>query len=47
MEQEAAYLKALQDVALARIDGNRLQLRNAHDALAVTATLALPASTEE
>jgi heat shock protein HslJ len=39
MSQEAAYLRALQTVASARREGNRLELRTAEGALAVSATL--------
>jgi heat shock protein HslJ len=40
MAQEAAFLKALDRVATARIEGDRLELRCAEGALIVTATLA-------
>lgn len=36
MEQEQAFLKALSTVAAARHEGNRLELRTAEGALAVT-----------
>ncbi len=38
MEQEAAFLKALTMGTRARIDGARLELRSAEDALALSAT---------
>ena len=38
MDQELAFVRALQTVASARIDGNRLELRSADGALAVSAT---------
>lgn len=38
MDQELAFLRALQTVTAARIDGNRLELRTADGALAVSAT---------
>ena len=38
MDQELAFVHALQTVASARIDGNRLELRSADGALAVSAT---------
>ena len=37
MEQEAAFLKALADAAVVRIDGDRLELRSGAGALMVTA----------
>ena len=37
MEQEAAFLKAVAMAARVRIDANRLELRSAEGALAVTA----------
>lgn len=37
MEQEAAFLKALEGVAVARIDGDRLELRSAAGSLMVSA----------
>lgn len=40
MEQEAAFLKALADASVFRIDGNRLELRSASGALMVTAARA-------
>jgi heat shock protein HslJ len=44
MEQEAAFLMALEDVAVVRIDGNRLELRSGAGALMVMAVrLADPA----
>lgn len=36
MEQESQFLKALETVASARFEGNRLELRNAEGSLAVT-----------
>lgn len=39
MEQEAAFLKVLEGAAVARLDGNRLELRNADGALMLTASL--------
>lgn len=45
MQQEAAFLKALADASVFRIDGNRLELRSASGALMVTAMrLADPAA---
>lgn len=38
MDQELAFVRALQTVTTARIDGDRLELRNADGALAVSAT---------
>jgi heat shock protein HslJ len=38
MEQEAAFLMALESATTARFEGNRLELRTATDALAVMAT---------
>ena len=40
MEQEAAFLKALADASVFRIDGNRLELRSASGSLMVTAARA-------
>jgi heat shock protein HslJ len=37
MDQELAFVRALQTVAAARIDGNRLELRTADGALAISA----------
>ena len=40
MAQEQAFLKALEPVATARVDGDRLELRTAAGALAVVLTRA-------
>jgi heat shock protein HslJ len=37
MDQELAFIRALQTVASARIDGNRLELRGADGALVISA----------
>jgi heat shock protein HslJ len=44
MEQEAAFLRALGTASRARIDGDRLELRTAAGALAVTALRDVPAA---
>jgi len=44
MEQEAAFLAALQTATRLRLDGNRLELRTATDSLAITATRSAPPS---
>jgi heat shock protein HslJ len=40
MEQEQQFLKALETVATARFEGDRLELRTAEGALAITLTKA-------
>jgi heat shock protein HslJ len=45
MEQEAAFLAALQTATRLRLDGNRLELRTATDSLAIAATRSAPAPT--
>jgi heat shock protein HslJ len=47
MEQENTFLKALEASAAARIDGNRLELRDAKRALVVTAARPVTASSRE
>jgi heat shock protein HslJ len=42
MEQEAAFLRALQGATVLRMDGDRLELRGADGALLVAGTRSTP-----